>query len=90
MESHKDITTAIRTQDSCWLKYYNLKPIKPKRPIDMLFKSMGKKTIEEHINDKTCSSCFKVIQVLKMTKDDIVEWGISGMCRICQDKFFEN
>tara|TARA_B110000967_G_scaffold208360_1_gene260283 strand:- start:1184 stop:1456 length:273 start_codon:yes stop_codon:yes gene_type:complete len=90
MESHKDKITAIRTQDAYWLKYYGLKPTKPMKPIDKLFKSLGKKTIAEHINDKTCTSCYKVIQILKMTEKDIIELGISGMCKTCQDNFFEN
>tara|TARA_B100000795_G_scaffold267197_2_gene251569 strand:+ start:58 stop:330 length:273 start_codon:yes stop_codon:yes gene_type:complete len=90
MESHKDKTTAIRTQDPHWLKYYNLKPKKPMKPIDMLFKSIGKKTIQEHIQDKTCSCCYKVVQMSKMTEEDIIELGISGMCKTCQDDFFKN
>ena len=88
MESNKDIVTAIRTQDLEWMNYYKVHPIKPRRPIDRLMKSLGKKTIEEHIKDKTCSSCYKYVQILKMTADHIREWGISGMCHSCQDTFF--
>ena len=79
---------AIRKQDSSWCHYYNKKLIQPKRPIDRLLKSLGKKTVGEQIQDKTCSSCFKYVSILNMTADHIKEWGISAMCRTCQDNFF--
>ena len=83
-----DIVNAIRNQDESWCHRYNTKLIQPKRPIDRLLKNLGKKTIAEHIQDKTCSSCYKYISVLNMTADHIREWGISAMCRTCQDNFF--
>jgi hypothetical protein len=70
------------------MNYYNIKPINPRKPIDRLLKSLEKKTIKEHIKDKTCSSCYKYTQILKMTGNHIREWGISGMCSSCQDNFF--
>jgi hypothetical protein len=88
MESRKNAKTAIRTQDPCWSKFHNISLKKPSRPIDRLMKSLGKKTTEEHITDKTCASCFKYIQIIGMTADHIREWGISGMCKSCQDEFF--
>ena len=89
MTTHKfDIVTAIRRQDESWCHHYNTKLITPKRPIDRLIKSLGRKTIEEHIKDKTCSSCYKYVGILGMTAEHIREWGISGMCKSCQDTFF--
>ena len=88
MESRKDIVSAIRTQDLDWMKFYKIKPITPRRPIDRLLKTFENKIVEEYIKDKTCSSCYKYIQVVNMTADHIREWGVSGMCRCCQDNFF--
>ena len=88
MESRKDIVSAIRTQDLDWMNYYKIKSINPRRQIDRILKIFKNKTVEEHIKDKTCSSCYKYIQVINMTADHIREWGISGICKCCQDKFF--
>jgi len=85
----KQKTSAIRTQDTAWCNHLGVKLIRPRRPIDRILKNLGKKTIDEHIQDKICSSCYKYVGMLDMTADHIREWGISGMCRKCQDRFFE-
>lgn len=82
------VVNAIRTQDESWCHFYKKKLIKPKRQIDRLRKNLGHKSIDQHIQDKTCSSCFKYVGVLNMTADHIREWGVSGMCRHCQDAMF--
>ena len=88
MESRQDVVSAIRTQNLEWMNYYKIKPITPRRPIDRVMKTLKSKTVEEHIQDKTCSSCYKYIQVLNMSAEHIREWGISGMCKSCQDHLF--
>lgn len=88
MESLKDVVSAIRTQDLDWMNRYKIKSIIPRRPIDRVMKNFKKKTIDEHIKDKSCSSCYKYVQVVDMTADHIREMGISGMCKCCQDNFF--
>tara|TARA_A100001011_G_C13912147_1_gene675525 strand:- start:74 stop:331 length:258 start_codon:yes stop_codon:yes gene_type:complete len=83
-----DSKTAIQKQNSAWCNYYGIKLVKPRKPIDRILKNLGNKTVDQHIQDKTCSSCYKYVGVLEMTGDDIREWQISGMCRKCQDHFF--
>ena len=46
-----DTKTAIRTQDQSLCRYHGIKLIQPRRPIDRIFKNLGIKTIEQHIQD---------------------------------------
>ena len=85
--SIRNVRSTILFQDAAWANFLGVKLIKPKKPIDRILKNNGKKTIDQHIMDKSCASCFKKVNILDMTADNIRIWGDSGICCYCQDKY---